>query len=326
MLKKIFPSLVGNSAARSFKLILLAEGYTAGQSAQFAADCLSFTEQLLATPPFNLTRINPNWITVYSLFSVSANAGPASGTATAGRTAYESAIDPGTGALTVNPAKVNAMVAAEQIDVNGTATPLADFCAKGAPSYGSSGVLIAVLLPSVVTPAQGAEMEYAPAPDDYHFVATTQNGRWPQLIFRAMGRCLGLGDEYELDGPDQLAPPDTMQYAPPFNLELYRSPPVLNDASAKWTWLMAATRRQGPADVHAKMGLPATADYSVNAVPETPVTIEYWEGGAGYRTQIYRTAKDCLMRRRIGDSRLPVRGDPVPFCLSCRKFIEHVIT
>lgn len=325
MLKKIFPALAGNPGARSFKLILLAEGYVAGQDAQFAADCVSFIEAMLATAPFNLTRVNPNWISVYSLFSVSANAGPATGTATPGRTTYESAIDPSTGVLIVSADKVNATVAAEKIDVNGAATPLADYCAQGQPSAGSTGVLIVVLLPAVSTPSQGAEMEHLPAPADYHFVATTQNGLWPQVIFRAMGRCLGLGDEYELDGPDQLAPPDTLQYAIPFNLELYRSPPVTNDASAKWTWLMSATEQHGPANVHAKVGLPATADYSVNTVPETPVSIEYWEGGAGYRTQIYRTAKDCLMRRRIGDARLPVRTDPVPFCLSCRKFIEQVI-
>lgn len=46
-------------------------------------------------------------------------------------------------------------------------------------------------------------------------------------------------------------------------------------------------------------------------------TIELWEDGGGYRKKIYRAAHDCLLRRRIGDTTLPVKTKRVSLCPIC---------
>src|SRR6266545_4932525 len=44
------------SPARRFNLVLVSEGYQAGQMGQFATDAQSFVDTLFATPPFNDLR------------------------------------------------------------------------------------------------------------------------------------------------------------------------------------------------------------------------------------------------------------------------------
>ena len=70
---------------------------------------------------------------------------------------------------------------------------------------------------------------------------------------------------------------------------------------------------------------PYLPDNTIDAVPMTPSTIEYWEGGGGYRTKVYRSAHDCLMRRRIGESRLPVSAGRVAFCKVCTQHLRNLL-
>ena len=59
-------------AASRFNLVLLAEGYTAGEQAQFAQDAQDFVDFLLETPPFST---NCSAINVYRVDVISDEAG-----------------------------------------------------------------------------------------------------------------------------------------------------------------------------------------------------------------------------------------------------------
>src|SRR3712207_2172013 len=146
MLQKIFPSGVGNSPVHSFNLILVAEGFRAAELTAFSAACTELVERVLLVPPFNLTRTHPYWISIYRLLTPSANAGPANGAASAGRSAFESAII-GAGVLTLNPVRVTAVLDAEQFSVGGQAVPFGDLVSKGPLAIGGPNSLIVFLIP-----------------------------------------------------------------------------------------------------------------------------------------------------------------------------------
>lgn len=59
MASKIYPFGIGNSLEASFKLLLVAEGFTSTQRGQFAALYADLVEALLSTTPFNRTRARP---------------------------------------------------------------------------------------------------------------------------------------------------------------------------------------------------------------------------------------------------------------------------
>lgn len=327
MLKKLFPTGIGNTPLDSFKLILVAEGYLAAENAAFAGDCVDLLERLLATTPFNLSRGHPHWLSVYGAFQASAQSGPAIDTpAAAGRTMFESSLNTATGVLTVNQAKVNAYVAAETVPFGVGSEALAEFCAVGERSYGLTGALIVLLLPAIAGHPNGGEAENAPGANDYHFVATSKNGVYQQVVASALARCLGLGDEFELAGANQLSPGDEgIPVTRHFNLEYFETgPPNPITGATKWFPLFSAVERTLVPAIHPKAD-PTTPDTSLDSPPATAAGVQFWEGGGGYRTKIWRTSHDCLMRRRIGDQALPVRATPVPLCPACRFHLSRVI-
>ncbi len=75
MLRKTYPFNSESSFFNSFKIIFISEGYLASESASFTASCIDFVDRLLNTFPFNLTRINNNWLSFYSSFIASNNQG-----------------------------------------------------------------------------------------------------------------------------------------------------------------------------------------------------------------------------------------------------------
>jgi hypothetical protein len=328
MLRKLFPGGFDNSPYNSFKLVLISEGYLAAETAGFIGDCVDLVEALFNTAPFGLTRAHPGWLSVYAGFTSSAQSGPAiNAPAAPSRTAFESSLTTTTSTLTLNQTKVNAWVAAETLLVDGVDTPLAEFCATGGPSFGRSGTLLVFLLPPVVGQPSGGEFESIPGPVDVHCIAVSKDGRYQQTVARTVAAYLGLADEFELAGAAYLAPPpaDFARVLFSYNLQMFDiSPPSPIDTSSKWYPLSGVADRMSPSGVHAKAD-PATPDLTLDAPPARQVRVEFWEGGAGYRTRVWRSAHDCLMRRRIGDPALPVRSGGVPFCPACRHYLRGII-
>jgi hypothetical protein len=330
MLKKIYPFDAGSTFDNSFKIIFISEGYLAADRADFISSCIDFTDKLLESPPFNLTRINSNWLSVYASFTPSKNSGPSVNTIpAAGRTAFESKVDTATGLIAVNQLKLNAYLDAETVFYNKTVTTLNKLCQKGVPNYGLGGSLFVLLTPAVAAKPNGFEYEHTPSATDYYFVATTTDNLWHQLVIRAMCKVLWLGDEFELNGSDFLSPDLSdvnIKIGLPFNLELLQTPPVFNGDRSKWKKLFSTTQRGVTAVKHLKPPAPAKADNTISNDEVSFKDIEFWEGGYGYRTKVYRTAKDCLMRRKIGEPLLPTRKKMVAFCPACMQYLKNILS
>jgi hypothetical protein len=242
------------------------------------------------------------------------------------RTAFDSRYETATRRLSISQAKFNAFVddPSTTLTEENTDVPLAEVLRQGDLTMGTTGVVLALLLPSISGEPATAEAESALDEGDYHFVACTTNNWWHQVVLRTMGAAMGLGDEWELDGDEFLEPP-TRKDIPYINLQYYAAPPTTNRSKTlKWrSYFSVADRIQAPL-VHPKTN-PAAADTSIDPVPVSPSTIEYWEGGGGYRTKVYRSAHDCLMRRRLGDSSMPVSAARVPFCKVCRQHLRNLL-
>lgn len=329
MLRKLFPAGFSNSPYNSFKLVLVAEGYLANETARFIGDCVDLLESLFNTAPFGLTRIRLGWLSVYAGFTASGQAGPSiDAAAPANRTAFESSLTTGTSVLALNQAKVNAWVATESLLVDGVSTPLQRYVSSGELSDGRIGTLLVFLLPAVAGHAAGGEFESTVSPGDAHYIAVSKDGLYQQAIARTIARLLSLGDEYELAGPANLAPADEEAFARQtfaYNLDRFPSgPPSPLDRTSKWYPLSGVSERTQLGGVHAKAD-PTTPDLTLDSPPTRHDRIELWEGGGGYRTKVWRSAHDCLMRRRIGDPGLPVRAARVPFCPACRYYLRGVI-
>lgn len=329
-MKKIFPYLASNDPTNSFKIVFISEGYLAEEKGRFMADCLEFADTLLTVCPFDMTKVNPNWISIYSAFTPSNNSGPSiDETAAGNRTAFESFYDSVNKTLAINQAKIKSFIEAEQIESSFGRENLSHYCRKGIPNLSSvgNGTLIVVLLPALKGQPAGAEFEYEPGNDDYYFIAVSKDGLWYQVVIRALCKTLGLGDEYELEGDDKLAPAVSDQNLIfHFNLEYFPdTAPSLPSHSLNWMDLFSPKEKQQPVPAHLKSGSTANADNSIDAIPVLHTKIEYWEGAGGFRTKVFRSAKDCLLRRKIGSAQLPLRVNEVPFCPACTHFIKSII-
>jgi hypothetical protein len=323
---KIHPYGAGNALDQSFKLILVAEGFTAAQRGQFAALCHDLVEALLATTPFNRTRLRPEWLTVIKAFAPSAQSGPRIGAAAGHATVLGSAVDPATNRLVVDHVRLRALLTAQIITTARGTQALAELYAPGGIVFGVTGGLVAVIAPPIAMPVSGADDHVRPAtPDEYHLVATTANGLWHQVVLRGIGTALGLADEYELAGPDFAVMTETsLALANAPNVIFRDRPPVMNADIADWLAVMSPVEALAPAVVHPH----PPNDLPNTALPAASVTegrIGFFEGAGGFRRKAYRAAEDCLMRRAPGLGYLPARSGPVSFCPVCIAHLRSAI-
>jgi hypothetical protein len=325
MLRKLFPAGFTNSPFNSFKIVLVAEGYLANETARFIGDCVDLIEALFDTAPFGLTHMSPGWLSIYAGFTASGQSGPAINVpATPTRTAFESSLTTVTGLLSLNQSKVNAWVTGETLLADSVELPLDQFFTIGAPSTGLGGALLVVLLPNVAAQPAGGEAESILGPNDVHYLAVTKNGFYQQVVARGIAAQVGLGDEFELPGVAYLEP-GAAGLAIPYNLEVFEGvPPSPIDSRSKWYALTGVSERTSLTGVHMKAD-PTTPDVTIDVAPARQSRIEFWEGGGGFRTKVWRSAHDCLMRRRFGDATLPVRKAKVSFCPACGYHLRGVI-
>lgn len=326
--KKIFPAQVGNTVKNSFKIFFVAEGYLKTEYGLFLSDCIETIHRILKTPPFNLLRIRPNFLSVYAIFKDSTNSGPAIDTTPSNnRSVLESKLNSSNGILEINYTKLEDILKTIKIPYLDESINFTDIAKKGVPNMGILGDLIVVLLPELATSnAKGGEYENPLDKDQYYFVATTKNKEWYQIILHGLGKTLGLNVEYELDGNDFEEPPTDVPISFNKNLTSFENMTAdLANAKTNWSSLFSATQRVQAISIHpnnSSSGIPST---NINIIPETPEKIEFWEGGGGYRKKVYRSAKDCLMRRQIGNTSLPVREQKMPLCFVCRNIIKNLI-
>lgn len=90
-----------------------------------------------------------------------------------------------------------------------------------------------------------------------------------------------------------------------------------------WNEYTAAHRKAPPLPVPHPQD-PSRPDLSLPVTPFSSPEVEPHEGGGGYRTQILRPARDCLMRRRVGTAQSP-KLHPAPFCTLCRRALTSAL-
>lgn len=328
MLRKIFPYDADNSFFNSFKIIFISEGYLASESALFTSTCIEFVEKLLETAPFNLTKINPNWLSIYSSFVASNNNGPAINTASsANRTAFETSVNTSTELISINSNKLNDHLLNEKFTNDKVLLNLTSEIGKGVGQMGLTGTLIVLLLPSLAGNSSGAEFENPMSTNEYHFIATTANGYWHQLIIRGICKLLGLADEFENAGANYLLPNledrKSINFFP--NIQYYDINPTTVSSLSKWYRLFSVTKRGAPIDIQLKTGDSSIQDNSLELREVSYDKPQYFEGGGQFRTRVFRSSKDCIMRRQIGNQLLPIRTNLVALSPVSFHYIKKII-
>lgn len=328
MLRKIFPFDAESSFFNSFSIIFLAEGFRAAESGLFTSLCLDFTNKLLEYPPFNFTRINSNWLSIYTSFAPSNNSGPAiNTTAAADRTAFGSTLNTTTGAMAFNQAAINTQIDNANMNYGGSSYRVSDILSKGGMNIGHTGTLVVLLLPPMAGHAEGADFESTPLETDYYFIATSADGLWHQAIIRGICKLLGAGDEYELAGVGFLQPDVNAQKAIRLypNVQYFNPVPTTLTSASKWYRLFSVVKRGLPVEVHRKAGDTSMPDDTLSAELVSYDKPIFHEGGGGYRTTVYRSCKDSLMRRKLGSLQLPLRSTPLALSPASFHFIKNVI-
>ncbi len=320
--RKIYPFGTGVSPSDTTNIILLAEGFTAGQELMFYNHCLELVNKLINSSPFQYTQIKPHWLSIYIHFKSSNQSGPSLSTASSPQsTAYESMLTPATEQLRLNhdliAAELNTLTVKDQANT----INLSDLLVKGKKIGENGNSLIAVLVPSS---GSGGDFEFtSPNANQYAYVATTLDGFWHQVVVRALGKLLKLGDEYDIEGTSNLSPSDTQgdQIHSDYPNLIYSKTNIsgVPDSAFKWFNLLSASERLQPLTVHSATGV--NVDRNIINPMYTYDNLELWEGAGTYRKNIYRSSQDCLMRRKTGDISIPIRKQELAFCRICQDYL-----
>lgn len=317
ILKKLYPRNGADSYLTTTSLIFIAEGYTAEQQTMFYRDVDQAFQRMLDYHNLINLRLENNSISVYTLFLPSSQSGIASSATEAiNRTPFESYLSNG---LHLNYNKVKDVLEETYFDSTEDSGIKESLFLIGSDEAPRLKQAIPVFIFPYIN-SQIGELESLEN-DKYYFIATTLDNRYEQVILRALMRVWGLGDEFELAGSDFLEPSkeigSTINFVYP-NLFYTESANLMTPLNTdfKWnTFFTSFSTSNIPVHPH-----PGSINDPDRAIPETPLalkTIELWEGGGGFRTNVYRASRDCLLRRRIGDSSLPVKDKIVALCPLC---------
>lgn len=324
--RQLFPSTFLSPRACDLLIVVASEGYLASERSNFLVDCSSLLDNLTRTFPLSLLPVSLYRVGLSAAFLPSAQRGPAVG-ANAADTVFGSRLATGSSTLVLDSQKVNSAVTSIEIpDWEGAPKRLAEMAPKG-NSVGQRSAELFVLTPEVQGSDGGdAYVGLAVAgSDDFHVTATTANGQWHQVLARRIAKRLGLADEFELEGSDFLKPTQEQR------MSLFSAPNVLVTPRVELERSRRKLYSLMPQAVVDNLAVhPKTNPQTVSVPSVGPMTMQpesaLHEGAAGFRTEVWRTAEDCLMRRRIGDPVLTCRKQPVGFCLACSSHIKLMLT
>jgi len=210
-------------------------------------------------------------------------------------------------------------------------------------SVGATGTLIAILRngreparnPPAAPPHQlPAELYQLDPSENYPVPVVAVNvgwndELWPLVVIRALAQNLGgLRDELELPGAAFDHPAVERQQVP--------TPNLLFVDAATIAQLAAGVPADFAKQVLADWRLPAGTAldfFASGAAPAALGGVHLVEGGDGFRHQVLRSDFDCLMRRMPvtvaaavpNAAGQPIRAAGVPFCRVCREWLETVL-
>lgn len=324
-LNKLYPQNGEATYRYSLSLIFIAEGYTASQKNQFFKDVSIAYDKLLAYDCLSNLKFRNNFFGVYSLFIPSSQTGIAPNKATAaGRSPFESYLD--SSGLHLNYSKVETVLESSFFNDNNDGSEVSKRLIVNDQGVTKSlfPALPVFIFPNIAT--QIGEIENLIS-NQYYFLATTLDNYYEQIVARSLLKLIGLGDEFELPGTDKRQPVDDttgkmVDYVCP-NL-LYTTNPsgiTLNSSVFKWKIFFSESSSLS-IGIHPHPAAIDTPDRTLPSIPLSYGGIALWEGGGGYRKNIYRSAYDCLLRRRVGDSTLPVKAKRVGLCPICSTYLK----
>lgn len=301
-----------------FRLLFYAAAFKS--NALFHDHIRAFLKNLSKYHPFNILS-DDGFFSLYTLFDPESNpAGPsATNIPNIGLT-----LDKPTGRIKINAKSLLDKIEVIKIKSISSERNLKQLV-KGDNLYGHQCLLVVLMPPQG---EGGFENEFANNGDDtFYFISTSCDGNWEQMVIRSMCKLMGLGDEFEQSDPDSDQPDESIgKMLNSFHPNLiYLDTPFSSIPSANTKWRMLANKIGFDFPIRRAQSHPTKADLSIPAHNFLPSNIELWEGGGGYRTQIYRSAHDCLMRRQIGNKKLPVRTSVVPLCPVCSAYMLQQI-
>lgn len=324
--EKLFPRTGADVFNGSFKLIFVSEGYTAAEENLFFANVIDLWDNLMKYYPLSMISANANKLSLYAFFTPSQNHGYSpTYPVTTGRTAFESYYNASNLSLQINNSLADNFLdqsfVKEGVNDNSISEGLFKFEIKSSPA----NTLVIILLPS--SNVSTAEAEIIDT-NYYYKIITTFDNFCEQLIIRAIGKLTGLGDEYDLPGANYLIPSFALAeqvhafYPNLIHIQNNNAPNPSVDLDFKWRYYFPNSYNQ-TVPIHTNSN-PNVENRNLPLVPLTYDNIELWEGGLGYRTKIFRSATDCLMRRKIGDATLPLKSKKIGLCPICKNHLEQM--
>jgi len=283
------------SNSRSF--IFLAEGYREADESLFYTDVFNLLNKLENSFPFSCLKGNGNhkMFSVFVSFSPSAENGYASSQLeAAGRSVFESYFE--NGKLHVSNNKINTYIDdliytgnqnGEPILVRNSIPKGIRYQVEGLPTF-EQNKLIFILLPEANR--TDVELEVVDA-NTYYTILTSVDNHAEQIIQKATGRTLGLGDEFDLPGNDYLKPVDiqgefilstfpNLYYAP--DITIGPNPTVNEDFPWRWGF----DKGYNSSIPIVKNSTPSVVNRNLPTHNVSYLDIELWEGGGGFRTQL----------------------------------------
>lgn len=161
-------------------------------------------------------------------------------------------------------------------------------------------------------------------------LATICDEYWEQTVTNMIGKLIGLQDESEYPGSSYLSPPSEIDgllisSASPNLLYFNDDPDFVSFRNTKWNILSENFKDVKQVIRKKTERSPTMPDYTIPQYQYSPEKVELWEGGGGYRTKVYRSAQDCLMRRRFGDKNLSLRKEELPLCPVCEALFRQAL-
>ena len=321
-------NIINDPDYANISLLFIAEGFTAQQEQQFYENIFNIYDRISSYECFTKLKQDNSRIAFLSLFVPSANSGTAtSATSAIGNTILESYID-GSG-LHINYTKYEQLIDNSNIYIGGESHPLS----SEVIIYDDNFVAITghFILPIVIFPPNtvpNGELENLQL-DQYYFVASTLDNFYEQIVIRSLSKIVGLGNEFDLNGQEYEQPDSqTMELInasfPNLLSTEYASNLTENSVDFKWRPFFPSYATS-PVTIHPHPTDGTVADRNLPTIPFSYKSIELWEGGVGYRQKVYRSAIDCLQRRKIGDPTLPIKTNRVSLCPICMLYLEKLI-
>lgn len=304
----------------------ISEGYNS--RASFLADAKKVIAALQEIEPFNLTRINKYWMSAFAHYvPVGAQGGADAGihTGTSGPSPGSTALDfwfnISTSTLMLNQSKIDTVISTLEIrEADGTALNLKDNFLGGTGSPNSLGVdwnsVFFILIPenTSLPSSQRNRIEAEVRPinrEDPYIVASSMNGETAQVLARALCLTAGLVDEFE--GPDVIPANPEIKYINdmvPNVLLTSTIPSGVPGPDFKWYNYMTPAEQASPLVVipHPNPGNP---NLVLESKPVNTLNFDLHMGAANSVNNALRVGADSLLRRRIGESSLPVKDHPI---------------